>query len=613
AQDLAVTAVARFDPLPSTPVALFWQRIAATPDLVALREKRHGLWRAITWRDYGEKARQVAHALAALGLARGDVVSVLSENRPEWLFCDLGAQSLGVIGNGIYTTSSPGQTAYMLQDSRSRIVFVEDEEQLDKVLAVRDSCPALRHIVVFETEGLRGFSDAMVTNFAAFLERGVDHARAHSHLVEEAVAAALPDETAILIYTSGTTGPPKAAMIRHGNIAAQIGRAHIMTPLLDGDRTLSFLPLCHVAERMSAVFNPLVLGNTVHFAESADTLLEDQRAVQPDALFAPPRTWEKMNAIVSLAVADATPLQRCAYQWSIRVGQRAEAAIDRGKKPNLGLRLLRRASAALILGNLRRFLGLGRIRYAMTGAAPVAPEIISWFRALGIDLREAYGLTESCGLATVNPLGRNRVGTVGPPPPGIEIKLDSTGEILIRGGNVFGGYLNKPAETAAAVDKEGWLHTGDVGALDPDGYLRITDRLKDVMITAGGKNVTPSEIENQLKASPYISDAVVIGDKRPYLTALVMIDLENVARFAQDQRVPFTNYASLCAAEPVQGLIQREIETVNAKLARVETIKKFRLIDVLLTAEDEELTPTMKLKRKVVAQKYGPLIEGMYG
>jgi long-chain acyl-CoA synthetase len=334
--------------------------------------------------------------------------------------------------------------------------------------------------------------------------------------------------------------------------------------------------------------------------------------VQPDALFAPPRTWEKMHALVTLAIADATRLQKRAYEWAIRLGQRVEGAIDSGESPGALTRLLRALAAAIVLGNLRRFLGLGRIRYGMTGAAPVASEIIAWFRALGIDLREAYGLTESCGLATVNPLGRNRVGTVGPPPAGIEIKLADTGEILVRGDNVFAGYLNKPAETAAAIDGAGWLHTGDVGTRDADGYLRITDRLKDVMITAGGKNVTPSEIENQLKASPYIADAVVIGDQRPFLSALVMIDHENVARFAQDRRVPFTTYASLCAAEPVQALIQREIEAVNAKLARVETIKKFRLIDVLLTPEDEELTPTMKLKRKVVAQKYAKLIEGMY-
>jgi len=604
--------MARFDPLPPTPIALFWQRAAATPDLAALREKKHGLWRAITWRDYGAKVRRTAHALAALGLRRGDVSSVLSENRPEWLFCDMGAQSIGAVGNGIYTTSAPNQVAYILRDSKSRNVFVEDEEQLDKLLAVRGQCPDLRHIVVFETEGLRGFSDPMVMNFAEFLERGTEHERAHPRMVEDEVANTKPDATAILIYTSGTTGPPKAAMIRHANVMAQIARAHVMTPLEDGDRTLSFLPLCHVAERMSAEFNPLVFGNTVHFAESADTLLEDLRSVQPDALFAPPRAWEKMHALVALAIADATPLQRRAYVWSIRLGQRAEAAIDEGGRPGLGLGLLRWVTAAFVLGNLRRFLGLGRMRYGMTGAAPVAPEIISWFRALGIDLREAYGLTESCGLATVNPLGGNRVGTVGPPPAGIEIKLAGTGEILVRGGNVFAGYLNKPAETAAAIDAEGWLHTGDVGKLDADGYLRITDRLKDVMITAGGKNVTPSEIENQLKASPYIADAVVIGDRRPYLTALVMIDLENTARFAQDRRVPFTNYASLCAAEPVQALIGREIEAVNAKLARVETIKKFRLIDVLLTPEDEELTPTMKLKRKVVAKKYAALIEAMY-
>jgi len=610
---MTTLASVRFDPLPPTPAALFWRRVAATPDLVALREKRHGLWRAVTWRDYGAKAHRVAHALAALGLERGQVASVLSENRPEWLYCDLGAQSIGVIGNGIYTTSAPNQVAYILQDSRSRIVFVEDEEQLDKVLAVRDVCPDLRHIVVYETEGLRGFSDPMVMNFADFLDRGAAHSAAHPQFVADEVARTKPEEIAILIYTSGTTGPPKAAMIRHANVIAQIGRADVMTPLQDGDRTLSFLPLCHVAERMSAVFNPLILGNTVHFAESADTLLEDLRAVQPDALFAPPRTWEKMHALVTLAIADATRLQKQAYDWAIRLGQRAEAAVDAGARPGALTRLLRALTAAFVLGNLRRFLGLGRIRYGMTGAAPVAPEIIAWFRALGIDLREAYGLTESCGLATVNPLGRNRVGTVGPPPQGIEVKLADTGEILVRGDNVFAGYLNKPAETAAAIDDAGWLHTGDVGTRDPDGYLRITDRLKDVMITAGGKNVTPSEIENQLKASPYIADAVVIGDQRPFLSALVMIDLENVARFAQDRRVPFTNYASLCAAEPVQALIQREIEAVNAKLARVETIKKFRLIDVLLTPEDEELTPTMKLKRKVVAQKYKALIEGMYG
>jgi long-chain acyl-CoA synthetase len=609
---MTTLASVRFDPLPPTPAALFWRRVAATPELPALREKRHGLWRAIAWRDYGARARRVAHALAALGLKRGDVSSVLSENRPEWLFCDMGAQSIGAIGNGIYTTSAAKQVAYILQDCKSRIVFVEDEEQLDKILAVRAACPDLRHVVVYETEGLRGFSDPMVMTFAEFLERGAAHAAANPRFVEDEVARTKPEEIAILIYTSGTTGPPKAAMIRHSNIIAQIGRAHVMTPLEDGDRTLSFLPLCHVAERMSAVFNPLVLGNTVHFAESADTLLEDLRAVQPDALFAPPRTWEKMHALVTLAVADATRLQKRAYAWAIRLGQRVEAARDKGEAPGAPARVLRALTAAFVLGNLRRFLGLGRIRYGMTGAAPVAPEIIAWFRALGIDLREAYGLTESCGLATVNPLGRNRVGTVGPPPDGIEVKLADTGEILLRGDNVFAGYLDKPAETAAAIDAEGWLHTGDVGKLEADGYLRITDRLKDVMITAGGKNVTPSEIENQLKASAYIADAVVVGDKRPFLSALVMIDLENVARFAQDRRVPFTNYASLCAAEAVQGLIQREIEAVNAKLARVEMIKKFRLIDVLLTPEDEELTPTMKLKRKVVAKKYETLIEGMY-
>jgi long-chain acyl-CoA synthetase len=596
-----------------TPVELFWHRVGAVPERVALREKRKGLWRAITWREYGERARLVAHGLAAHGIGRGDVSSVLSENRPEWLYADMGAQSLGAVGNGIYTTSSPAQVAYQLRDSRSRIVFVEDEEQLDKVLAVRGECPDLKSVVVLDTEGLRRFADPMVESFAAFLERGRAHLAAHPGLVERETAQTAPDDIAILIYTSGTTGPPKAAMIRHGSLLFQIERAHYLTPLEEEDRTLSFLPLCHVAERCYAVFVPLRLGNTVHFAESAETLLEDMRSVQPDALFAPPRTWEKMHALVNLALKDATGLQRWLFARATAVGRRADAFRAEGRPPPLALRLAERAAQFAVLGNIRRFLGLGRMRFALTGAAPVAPEIIAFFRALGLDLREAYGLTESTGLATVNPIGRNRAGSVGVAPDGIECRIDpATGEILLRGRNVFAGYLNKPEATAAALDAEGWLHTGDVGRLSDDGYLAITDRLKDVMITAGGKNVTPSEIENQLKASPYISDAVVIGDRRPFLTALVMIDFENVARFAQDSRVPFTNYASLCAAPAVEALIGREIAAVNARVARVETIKAFRLIDVLLTAEDEELTPTMKLKRKVVAEKYKPLIEAMY-
>jgi long-chain acyl-CoA synthetase len=448
-------------------------------------------------------------------------------------------------------------------------------------------------------------------SFDALLELGARHERAHPGRWDALVELARPEDLAILVYTSGTTGPPKGAMLSHRNILFQLGYSDFLTMPREGDQQLSFLPLCHIAERTFTAFYPLRTGATVNFAESIDTVPDNVREVAPAVFFAVPRIWEKFYSGVSLRMREATWPGKVAYRWALGVGMRVAEHRLRGTRPGAGLQLLYRLADVLVLDNVKRSMGMHRTRAVATGAAPIAPELIRWYMALGIDMREVYGQTENCGLATAMPPDRIKLGTVGTARPDTEVRISPEGEILLRGPHVFMGYYNNPQKTAETV-VDGWLHTGDVGVMDADGFVKITDRMKDIIITAGGKNITPSEIENQLKFSPYISDAVVIGDGRKFLSCLVMIDHETVAQFAQERNVPFTNFASLCRAREVQDLIWGEIERVNRQLARVETIKKFCLIEQILTAEDEELTPTMKLKRSLVNAKYKDLIDTMY-
>jgi len=580
-------------------------------DKVAMREKNLGIWRSIAWREYGEKAKHVGLGLVALGLRPRDVVSIIADNCPEWLYTDMGVLSVGGVSNGIYTTDSAKQVEYIVNDSDSRFFFAEDEEQLDKILEVRGRCPRLAKIFVFDMEGLHRFSDDQVMPFAALLELGAAYEREHPGAWDRTVELATPEDLAILVYTSGTTGPPKGAMLSHRNILFQLGYPDVITRLDEGDQQLSFLPLCHIAERTFSVFGPLESGATVNFAESIETVPENIREVGPALFFAVPRVWERFYSAIVLRMKDATPLGKLAYRWAIGIGMCIADHRIAGTTPGAGLELLHRLADFLVLDNIRRALGLYRARGAATGAAPIAPELIKWYMALGIDMREVYGQTETCGLATGVPTDRIKLGTVGPARPDTEVRLAPNGEILVKGPHVFMGYYKNPKGTAEAI-VDGWLYTGDVGTIDNEGFLRITDRMKDIIITAGGKNITPSEIENQLKFSPYIADAVVIGDRRKYLTCLIMLDHETVAQYAQEHNVPFTNFASLCRSTPIQKLISDEVEAVNSQFARVETIKKFRLIEQILTPEDEELTPTMKLKRSLVGRKYKELIDGMY-
>ena len=590
---------------------LFRQVVKERGEQVAMREKSLGIWRSITWREYGEGVRRVALGLVALGLRPGDVVSIVADNRPEWLYTDLGTISAGGVTNGIYTTDSPRQVEYIVNDSGTRFFFAENEEQLDKILEVRARCPQLVKIFVFDMDGLHDFRDDQVMSFEALLDLGARYDREHPGAFDPLVEIARPGDLAILVYTSGTTGPPKGAMLSHRNILFQIGYSDFVTEPRAGDQQLSFLPLSHVAERTFSVFYPLYTGATVNFAESIDTVPENIREVAPAVFFAVPRIWEKFYSSVALRMREATWLGRLAYGWAIGVGMRVAECRLRGRKPPAALRLLYQLADLLVLDNVKRSLGLSRARGAVTGAAPIAPELIRWYLALGIDMREVYGQTENCGLATGMPVDRIKLGTVGIARPDTEVRVSPAGEILLKGPHVFLGYFKNPEKTAETIT-DGWLHTGDVGFIDADGFLTITDRMKDIIITAGGKNVTPSEIENQLKFSPFISDAVVIGDQRRFLSCLVMIDHETVAQFAQERNVPFTNFASLCRAQEIQDLIWGEIERVNKQLARVETIKKFRLIEQILTPEDDELTPTMKLKRTFVNVKYKDVIDTMY-
>ncbi len=606
-------AVLRETKLPGDTIAQkFWNAVQMRGSAVALRQKELGIWKEVTWTEFGRHVRDIAMALVAEGVNPGDRASILANTRREWSYADYGILCAGGVSAGIYPTDAPSQVEYVTFDSSSKVIFVEDEEQLDKVLQVRENLPELRRIVVYDMEGLKNLSDPQVVSLEEFEKKGRAHDEAHSGEFDRRLNSRSVEDCAILVYTSGTTGRPKGAMISHGNLRWVI--EHFPQELDQGanDDKMAFLPLCHIAERNFGQFLSLETGARLNYVENPDTIAENVREIAPTVMLAVPRIWEKFYSGISIRMKEATRLEQWAYKTAIGIGYQVAEFKLANKPVPAGLALKFRIANALVLDNVKRSLGLHRARFSVTGAAPISPELIKWYYALGVDLYEVWGMTETTGGGSINLPGALRLGSIGRPAPFNEMKLSPEGEILVRGRNVFMGYLNMPDKTQETFDAEGWLRTGDVGTVDADGYLRITDRMKDIIITAGGKNITPSELENELKFSPYITDAVVIGDKRPYLSCLIMIDHENVENYAQERSVPFSDFASLCRSTEVQQLIDAEIERVNAKFARVEQIKKFRLLEIKLSPEDEELTPTMKLKRKLVNEKYKSLIEDMY-
>ncbi len=596
-----------------TLVKLFRERCKQLGAKIAHREKDYGIWLSYSWTDFYEHAELIGLGLVSLGLKRGEVVSILSEDRKEWVYADLAVQSVGGIASGVYTTDSAAQLKYLVNDSDSRFLFVENDEQLDKYLSVSDAMPGLAKVIVFDREGLHGFADDKVIFLDDLYRLGREFRKEHPDRFGEEIARSQPKDTAILVYTSGTTGPPKGAMISHENIISSISGAVLTLPVMETDEQVCFLPLCHILERLISVFIPIGLNSTVNFAESPETVFDNVREVSPHVFTAVPRVWEKVYSRVAIMAGEATWLGRMAYRAAVATGMRRVRYLEEGKPVPPGTALAYAFWDFMVLSNLRRMLGFDRLRRGTTGAAPISPDLLRWYKAVGITVLEGYGMTESSGVISLNLMDAWKIGSIGTVVPGGEVRIAPDGEIQFRGGNVFKGYWNKPEKTAETIIEGGWLRTGDVGRIDNQGFLTITGRVKDIIITAGGKNITPAEIENRLKFSPYIADAVVIGDKRKFLSCLIMIDQENVEKFAQDNRVPFSNFKSLCAAREVKDLIAGVVEETNREFARVEQIKDFRLIDVLLTAEDDELTATMKLKRSFVEQKHKKLIDEMYG
>ncbi|HVS41917.1 MAG TPA: long-chain fatty acid--CoA ligase, partial [Candidatus Dormibacteraeota bacterium] len=557
----------------------------------AMYMRAGGRWAPITWRQFGEAARRLSAWLLEEEVAEHAHVAIWSGNRPEWHIADVAVLSTRGRPAPVYLTSSAEEAAYILGHSESVVAVVEGPELLGRVLSVRDRLPALRRIVVID--GVEAVSeDGFVISWEEALRRGQAALAGRSIELERRAAAVVSEDVATLIYTSGTTGPPKAVMITHGNVIAAVIAVMSLEPAYADDRILSYLPLAHIAERLASEFRQYVIGNPTWFT-SIEALATDIREIRPNVFFGVPRVWEKIAARIRAEVEALPGRRRRIGLWAFAVGERVGDLRQAGKPVPPLLAARHRIAERLVLSRVRAALGLDDAQALASGAAPISLEVLRFFNGLGLEIDEVYGLSETTGATTFNRPGHARFGTVGPPLPGVEVRIAADGEILVRGATVFAGYHKDP-EATAAILQDGWLHTGDVGELDADGYLRITDRKKDLIITAGGKNISPSNIETALTRHPLIANAVVIGDRRPYLTALITIDPTEVAAYPD-----------------VRAEVERHVEAVNATLANVERVRRWTILDHDFTVGDE-LTPTMKVKRKVVGEKYAAEIEANY-
>ncbi len=586
-----------------------WAR--RTPDRVALRNKRFGVWREITWRAYYEHVQTVGYMLWKLGVRPGDHVALLSENRPEWLYVDLGVQGIGARSVGIYQTNPPADVAYILNHSKSVILFCEDQEQVDKAIEVAEETSTVRQVVVFEPRGTRTYADPRLMTWDDFLSQGEELRQGDSEWFEQRLLELDPAAPSMVVYTSGTTGQPKGAMLSSRNALFGADRFVEITDVSEDDQLLSYLPLCHVAEKIFSEFGALAVGYVMHFGESIDTVREDVREVSPTIFLGVPRIWEKMHSALSVKMQDSSWLKRKLYTYFATKGQeiarrRMEGALS------LQDRMLWSLGDLLVYRALQERLGLRRCTLPGSGAAPISPEMLWWFHGIGIPVREGYGQTECGGVSHFNRDGATRIGTVGQAVPQLECRLADDGEILLRAPGVFVGYLHNPEATAETVDADGWLHTGDIGQTDEDGFLTITGRKKEIIITSGGKNISPERVENALKMSPFINEAVAIGDSRKFVAALIQIEYDLVANWASQHNIQYTSFPDLSGKSEVHKLVSREVERCNDLLSHVEQVKAFRLFPNELNQDEGELTATRKVRRRAIHQAYGELIDSIY-
>jgi long-chain acyl-CoA synthetase len=596
-------------PAPTTTlVREFRRQVSERGDRPALQVRAGGRWAPISWARFGEASRRAAAWLLEEGVAEHAHVAIWSSNRPEWHIADVAVLSARCRAVPVYLTLSAVQAAYVLDHSACEVAVVESPALLERLLSVRDRLPALRRVAVLD--GVDTVShDGFVISWEEALRRGQAALAGRAAELDRRAAAVGSDDVATLIYTSGTTGPPKAVMLTHRNVIAAVIAVMSLVPAHDTDRVLSYLPLAHIAERLSSEFRQYVIGNATWFT-SVERLGEDLRDVRPSAFFGVPRVWEKMAARVRAELERQPARRRRLARWAIGVGERV-ACLREARRPVPGSLAAQHALAdRLVLSRVRAALGLDQARLLASGAAPIAPEVLRFFLALGLEICEVYGQSESTGASTFTRPGQVRVGTVGPALPGVSLRLAEDGEILLRGDTVFPGYHRDAAATAAVLH-DGWLSTGDIGQIDGDGCLRITDRKRDLIITAGGKNIAPSNIETALQNHRLVADAVVIGDRRPYVSALLTLDAAEAAALVREGGRDVTDLAALAADPAVAAEVARHVEAVNAQLSSPERVRRWTVLDRDFTV-GEELTPTMKVRRAVVAERYAAEIEANY-
>lgn len=578
---------------------------------VALREKEFGIWQTVTWADYLRHVRDFCLGLVRLGFKAGDKVAVIGDNRPEWIYAELAAQAAGGVSVGIYQDSLAREVSYVIDHSDSRFVVVEDQEQVDKLLEIKAELPKVERVIYYDPKGLKHYRDPLLMDFAAVEALGAELHRQQPACFEEMVGRGRGDDLALIAYTSGTTGFPKGAMLTHRNMLSMAKNLLSVDPLAPKSEYLSFLPLAWMGEQMMTVSAALWVGFTVNFPEEPETVQQNLREIGPHVIFSPPRIWEDIVSRVQVKMEDSSWLKRVLYRYFMAAGYRMADCRFSKVKPSAGLRFQNWLGELLVFSAIKDHLGLQRVRRAYTGGAALGPEVFRFFHALGVNLKQIYGQTEIAGISVVHRDGDVKFHTVGQPIPETEIRIAQNGEILSRSPSVFAGYHKNPEATAEAL-ADGWLHSGDAGYLDEDGHLVVIDRLKEVMRLADGSIFSPQYVSNKLKFSPYIKEAVVIGKDRPFVVALVNIDMANVGRWAESNHLPYTTYVDLSQKQEVIRLITREVERVNQDLPPAVRIKRFVILHKELDADDEELTRTRKVRLGYVMQKYADLIEGLY-
>ena len=581
------------------------------PERIAFRDKKFGIWNEISYKEFWLQVNYVGCALNYFGIGKSDKVAIHSENRPEWLISDIGTQAIGAISVGLYPTNPPAEVKYLLGHSESQILFAEDQEQVDKALEVLQDLPDLKKIIYFEDKGLFRYESEKLMKWEDFLEIGKTEFEKDKEFVNSRIDEIKSEDIALMIYTSGTTGPPKGSMLSHGNLewVSSIIPEISFTPGIDNPEYLSYLPLCHVFGRLVDEIIGINTIGTINFAESIDTVQQDLAEIQPSIFPAVPRILERMHAGTLVRMRDASRLKQLLFKTASYFGN--ITAKRRLKNPNDFIAKITNFLAQMIaFRSLRKKLGLLNIDNAVSGAAPISPEILRFFMSLGVPIYEGYGMTENSAIATGNTPDKVKLGTVGTPQAGTELKLAADGEILVRHPGVFKGYYKNEEATKEVIDEDGWLYTGDVGEYDGE-FLKIVDRKKDIIITSGGKNVSPSEIENNIKTSPFIKEAIVIGDDRKFLSALIGIEYDIVSNWALRKNIAHTTYRNLSENEEVQNLIWDEIQKANEYTSSLQ-IRKFRMLTKELDHEDGDLTATQKAKRNVIMEKFSDLIEDMY-